>query len=77
MWSLSNEQLEHLERLLQLLGDGDLGKGDELLTVEVLRQLRRFDEATKVLESITSDSHWNDYQAMLIKNRMSHVGLYP
>ena len=76
-WSLSNEQLEHLERLLQLLGDGDLGKGDELLTVEVLRQLRRFDEATKVLESITSDSHWNDYQAMLIKNRMSHVGLYP
>lgn len=76
-WSLSETQAIHLERLLELLTDGDLGKGDELLTVEVLRQLRRFDEAMKVLESITSDSHWNAYQAILIKNRMSHVGLYP
>jgi hypothetical protein len=74
---LSETQAIHLERLLELLTDGDLGKGDELLTVEVLRQLRRFDEAMKVLESITSDSHWNAYQAILIKNRMSHVGLYP
>ena len=76
-WSLSETQTIHLERLLELLTDGDIGKGDELLTVEVLRQLRRFDEAMKVLESILSDSHWNAYQAILIKNRMSHVGLYP
>ena len=76
-WSLSETQAIHLERLLELLTDGDMGKGDELLTVEVLRQLRRFDEAMKVLESILSDSHWNAYQAILIKNRMSHVGLYP
>jgi hypothetical protein len=76
-WSLSETQAIHLERLLDLLTDGDIGKGDELLTVEVLRQLRRFDQAMKVLESIPSDSHWNAYQAILIKNRMSHVGLYP
>ena len=77
VWSLSDQQHAHLERLLELLRNEDLSLGDELLTVEILRQLRRFDEAMKLLDSIGTDSRWNAYQAMLIKNRMSHVGLYP
>ena len=75
-WSVSATQVEHLERLLKLITDPKSKRGDELLHVELLRQLRRFEEAERVLDS-APDSRWNDYQRMLISNNMPHVGLYP
>lgn len=77
LWSVSNTQVEHLERLLELIVRPDLGRGDELLRVEMLRQLRRFEEAQDLLHAIHDNSRWNIYQQTLIDQRMSHVGLYP
>ncbi|MGA1383138.1 MAG: hypothetical protein ACO308_08855 [Burkholderiaceae bacterium] len=76
-WSVSNAQVEHLERLLELIVRPDLGRGDELLRVEMLRQLRRFEQAQDLLHAIHDDSRWNIYQQTLIDQKMSHVGLYP
>lgn len=76
-WSLTDEQIEHLEKLVELFANDDIRSGDELIPIEIFRQLRRFKEAEEALSQIKESGRWSLYQKALIDQKMSHVGLYP